>query len=261
MRVLNIDLDFFLNDRAHGRPDDPNARPENWGLTPWKPDQVVAYLDTALNLKTKVPGRVVQSHHEVFYHWRDLIERKELTAPFFICHVDAHADLGMGMPAWVYLHSDFLQLPLSERHHPLEGEEGLNFGSFMAFAIGNRWFSQLDFVVPSFWRDDIPQFMLIDECVARSGELFRPDRELEIELMYASREQIEATLYTPGMFLSVRKSVGEPRIPFNIIGQQSAIGRYEGQTWDYVFLSQSPGYTPTSADALVPVISAYIDGV
>ena len=45
MRVLNIDLDFFLNDRAHNRPDDPSDRPDDWGLVPWKSSDVVRYLE------------------------------------------------------------------------------------------------------------------------------------------------------------------------------------------------------------------------
>jgi hypothetical protein len=257
MRILNIDLDFFLNDRAHGRADDPNSRPDDWGLTPWKADEVVKYLEGALKLKEKTPGRVVQSHHEVFYHWRELIEREALSTPFFICHVDAHSDLGMGMPAWVYLHSEFLELPLPARRFPVEGKEGLNFGSYMSFAIGNRWFSEIDFIVPPFWRDDIPQFLLTDKCT--SSEFVKANQELEIELMYAPRQQIKGHFYTPGKFIAIRKSVGEPRIPLHVIAQQSAAGRYEGRKWDYVYLSRSPGYTPTKSDALIPVIAEYID--
>lgn len=254
MRVLNLDLDFFLNERAHGRKDDPNSRPDNWGLVPWKADAVVEFIENALNLRTKVPGAVVVSHHEVFYHWRDLIERGALNTPFFACHVDAHSDLGCGTPAWVYLHSDFLELSLAARRYPMEGDEGLNFANFMAFAIGNRWFSAIDFVVPSFWRNDFPIPMF------PSSEVLKPNRELQIELLHAPREQIEACVSEGRRRVtSILKSRNEPKIPLHLLAHDSVRGRYDGQNWDYVFLSHSPGYVPTAADALLPVISAYID--
>jgi hypothetical protein len=258
MRVLSLDLDFFMNRRVTSRADKIDSRPDNYDLVPWQPEVVVQYLENTLNLKGRIPGKVVVSHHEVFFHWRNLIELDRLAAPFFVCHVDAHADLGMGLPSWVYLHSDFLELSLADRAHPMVDIWGLNFGSFMAFAVANRWFSEIDFVVPIFWHDDIPQVLLTEAHVSRNGEFIKPDTELHIELMYAPREQIEPVhLCRP--FMDVRKSVGEPTIPFNIIAERSVGRRYEGKQWDYVFLSHSPGYVPSVADGLLPIIGAYID--
>src|ERR1700733_3101146 len=141
MRVLNIDLDFFLNDRAHGRPDRLDSRPDNWGLVPWKAEDVIQYVEEFLNVKKGTPGKIVLSHHEVFFYWRRVIAQGRLTVPFFITHVDAHSDLGSGTPGWVYLHSEFLKLSLAQRSHPKEGDWGMNFANYMAFAIGNRWFN------------------------------------------------------------------------------------------------------------------------
>jgi len=208
---------------------------------------------TALNLKARVPGTVVASHHEVFFQWRDLIEREVLPAPFFICHVDAHSDLGCGTPGGVYLHSDFLELSLMARRYPLEGDWGLNFANFMAFAIGNRWFTAIDFIVPPFWRNDIPIPMF------PSSEFLAPNRELQIELLYAPRPQIEACIKEGRPVTSVLSSRNEPKMPLHLIAEDSVRGRYDGQDWDFVFLSHSPGYVPREADALLPVISAYID--
>lgn len=258
MRILSLDLDFFLNYPVTGRADDINSRPDNHGLVPWSSDEVVRYLEETLNLKAPVPGKVVTSHHEVFYQWRDLIEREKLTSPFFVCHVDAHADLGVGGSSWVYLHSDFLELPLSERRNPMEGDTGLNFGSFMSFAIGNRWINQVDFVAPTFWRDDISQFQLTEEHLARQGEFIKPGVELHIELMHIPRRQFDPISPAKDILKS-RRSIGEPKIPFNIVPQNSVAHRYERVKWDYVFLSHSPGYVPTTADALLPIISAYIN--
>jgi hypothetical protein len=259
MNVLDIDLDFFLNERATGRADDIDSRPDDHGLVPWDSGEVIRFLEGPLHVTGRVPGSVVSSHHEVFFRWRTLIAQHRLTVPFYVCHVDAHADLGMGLPSWVYLHSEFLELPLAARDRPLEGERGLNFGSYLAFAVGNRWISAIDFVVPTFWRDDIPQELLSDAYLAKSGEFNKPNKKLQIELMHAPQEKIESALIGGPRFTQYRRPVGEPAIAFNIIGQDAAAPRYRTQTWDFIFLSHSPGYVPTSADALLPVISAYID--
>jgi hypothetical protein len=57
----------------------------------------------------------------------------------------------------------------------------------------------------------------------------------------------------------LRKPIGEPRIGYNIIHQDTIAGRYAGQEWDYVFLAHSPGYTPTSADKLLSIIGEFIE--
>jgi hypothetical protein len=48
----------------------------------------------------------------------------------------------------------------------------------------------------------------------------------------------------------------EPLVPFFKIDYNSfnSDGNY-----DYIFLTQSPGFTPVSSDSLIPVISSYID--
>jgi hypothetical protein len=256
MRVLNLDLDFFLNDRVTNRPDDPNRRPDDRDLVPWQAEDVVSFLENELNLKKPIPGKVVVSHHEVFFEWRTRIERDALTTPFFICHVDAHSDMGLGFPSWVYLHSDFLELPLIQRRYPQEGDWGLNFGSFMSFAIGNRWFSDIDFVVPPFWKDDIGQNGLADDSLTR--DMLKAGCQVKVQLMHAPREQIEACVRAGRSFTKIRRDVGEPIVPLNILPRSSIAGRYDVQEWDFAFLSHSPGYVPRAADSLRDVIGSYI---
>jgi UPF0489 domain len=260
VRVLNLDLDFFLNDRATMRADTAKARPKD--LTPWEPERVLNFLQNTLNLRCKVPGRIVRSHDEVFYRWRDLIQRRALTIPFFVAHVDAHSDLGMGTPSWVYLHSEFLELPLTRRARPKRGVWGLNFASYMPFAIGNCWFSEIDFITPRCWHDDILRTILADDCPVPNGareEFYRPNISLPIELMHATNAQIDQTISQMSDFSTVRRKIGEPRISLNIVSDDCVGARYSGQLWDYVFLSRSPGYTPKSADSLIPIIAQYID--
>jgi hypothetical protein len=254
MRVLNLDLDFFLSDAVYHRADDVNARPDDEDIEPWEADEVISLLRDSLYLRTRSPFRLVTHHDEVFFIWRELVQRNELTSPFFVCHVDAHSDLCMGSPACVYLHSDFLELPLTQRQYPTEGEEGINFANYMSFVIGNRWISEIDFIVPSFWSADIPWWQLTDDsdnCIDKELML---GTQMQIELMHAPREKIMSC----HDFSKIRKPVGEPRVPLNIISHQSLSNRYQDVHWDFVFLSQSPGYVPRTGDALIPVIESYI---
>jgi hypothetical protein len=55
-----------------------------------------------------------------------------------------------------------------------------------------------------------------------------------------------------------RSQEGEPRIPLNIITIENVGDRYARTSWDYVFLSRSPGYVPSYADHLVAQISKCI---
>ena len=189
MNVLDIDLDFFLDRSVSHRSDDINNRPDEYGLVPWTVTVVSDFLENMLNVGVKNSGAIVQSHHEVFYKWKTLIERGDLTVPFKVVHVDAHSDLGMGSSSWTYLHSEFLSMDLRDRPNAREGDDGINFGSFLAFALGCRWISGVDFVVNHSWHDDIPRALLSQESYdlveekAPLSVLPYADYNLEIELL------------------------------------------------------------------------------
>ena len=123
MRVLDLDLDFFLDmitypaDPGERRPSGPDDRPHSEGDIPWTEKEVIRFLENRCGLSDQEPvnGRLVTHHHEAFYYWRELIQKGELTTPFEVVHVDAHADLGMGDPNWDYLVSEVLQRAPSDR--------------------------------------------------------------------------------------------------------------------------------------------------
>lgn len=260
MNVLDIDLDFFFDRRVDGRSDDPGKRPDEDGLVPWSVTEVTDFLENTLYLTPKRPGSVVQSHDEVFFLWRNLIDAGELEAPFKLVHVDAHSDLGMGFPGWTYLHSEFLALNVSDRPKAQLGDYGINFGSFLAFALGCRWISETDFIINQNWHDDILRSLLTQssyeyvEEKAPMGVLPYGKYDLEIELMQTPKWEPTSSWE----IMDERKSIGEPRIPFRIIPIESIGARYSKTNWDYVFLSHSPGYVPSYADHLLKQIAGYI---
>lgn len=257
VNILSLDLDFFMHGIAHSQSDSLENRPDDHGITPWTEAEVTAFLEDVLHFSEEKPGKVVNSHHEVFFAWRDGISRSLIRPPFFVCHVDAHSDLGMGLPSWVYLHSDFLELDLPKRAFPQEGPWGLNFGSFMPFAIGNRWISSVDFLASESWHDDIPKSLLTTLPNGQGSEFLRPPLNLEIQLMHAPRSVIEQNCYATN-FLTVRQQVGEPVVPFHLLNAEAVGARYAKTKWDFVFLSHSPGYVPASADPLLDVIAKRI---
>ena len=244
-----------------GRSDDPAKRPDEYGLVPWSVADVTDFLQNALNLREAHPGAIVQSHHDVFYQWRDLIEARELVVPFRVVHVDAHSDLGMGFPSWTYLHSEFLSMDVNDRPRARNGDYGINFGSFLAFAFGCRWISEADFVINHNWHDDIPRHLLSQKTYEfveeRSPTSVLPygDYELEIEIMRTPKWDDRTSTWN---IMEERKPIGEPTVPFNIVSLENIGFRYSNTKWDYVFLSHSPGYVPSSADHLLTQIGEYI---
>lgn len=61
MHILNLDLDFFLNEAVYRRSDNINERPDDEGLVPWKVDAVIRFLEDSLN-------REVSASCLDFYH-------------------------------------------------------------------------------------------------------------------------------------------------------------------------------------------------
>ena len=189
-----------------------------------------------------------------------MIKTSELRTPFKVIHVDAHSDLGMGFPSWTYLHDEILSRDVAERPEANEGPYGVNFGSWLAFAIGCQWISQLDFVINRNWHDDIPRFLLSDasyEAIsvkAPLGVLPYGNYKLAIELMHIP-SLIDSS---ENAVMRARTKRGEPTIPFNILTIENLGVRYSNTKWDYIFLSHSPGYVPISADPLLELIGGYV---
>ena len=98
MRVLDIDLDFFLADCCPLA--DKGSRPCLEGHEPWPEEKVAAFLEgqCGLSESNPVPGAVFETHDKTLIYWRDRMAEGKLTAPFHVTHVDAHSDLGIGKP-------------------------------------------------------------------------------------------------------------------------------------------------------------------
>jgi|HubBroStandDraft_1064217.scaffolds.fasta_scaffold102749_1 hypothetical protein len=248
--ILDLDLDFFVWPIEYW-PEGGGRLPEG-ECTHSRPDEVREFLETSCSLKRgkTIPGHEMVEHEDAFSTWRRWLHAGILTAPFDVIHVDAHADLGLGDGGWVYLLSELLALPLTERSEPRVGPRALNSGNYLAFAIANRWIASLTYVFPH-------------RKPPAQGHEARPTDLMP--LLFRDRNArtglIELGRYSPDTVLRIAERTSnppapisvEPVVPFNYVPSYQF--RFEGFT--HMVVAQSPQYTPASADELLPIFRDY----
>lgn len=118
MRVLDLDLDFFLCGKAHFK-DSAEGRLDPDEYPPWPLDLVMTFLTRRCRLDRPRPGFVVEHHNELFYMWGEAIQAGQIAAPFEVVHVDAHADLGLGDASYAYVMTQLAFEPIEHRYDRL----------------------------------------------------------------------------------------------------------------------------------------------
>ena len=232
MRVLDIDLDFFLADCCPLS--EKGQRPPLTGHEPWAEADVRAFLEKqcGLSRETPVNGRVFETHDCALQFWEEQIAAGRLTAPFDVTHVDAHSDLGIGYPGPNYVLFNVLAMPMEKRLdiQAFYAQKKLDEANYLLFALAMRRISSLDNVRNPRSRQDIPAVLL--------------DQDGNIRLNSMTAQMFAA------------KNGAEPTVPFRVYEDYRdfhADGKY-----DFVTLAISPRYAPAEADALVNVIREYI---
>lgn len=247
VHVLDLDLDFFLDRVSWQHPerrrhDTEDGRPI---YTPWNETEFRLFLEEVCGLSKEkpIPGRVLRDHDEAFYCWRELIRRNILTPPFLITHVDAHSDLGMGEGTYISIMGELLHLPVPQRWIP--DRTRVTPGSYLAYAAACRWPSRIVFVRHPEPHDDFPSEHFRDQDVA-TGLL-----ELKCcdpDDMKRRGSHGNDPSESPPFWL-------EPPIPIELVECWDYV---PPEPVDYVVLAQSPDYTPSASDALIPVFREYI---
>jgi len=236
MRVLDIDLDFFLNKIAFWKKG--NKRLDEKEYVSWKKEKFIEFLEKNCNLSknNKIKGRIVKKHHEAFYFWRELIEKNELKTPFEVIHIDAHADLGLGDYSYKYIMEELLHKSVEKRTDP----ENMSEGNYLAFSIANRWISELTYVTHPKGGDDLLNFHFKDYDV-KSGII-----------QLKKTEKIENEIKT------IKILDLEPEIPFKMVSGKDFL---EKGNFDFAVFSISPKYTPKTIDRLIPIVKEYIEEI
>lgn len=236
MRVLDIDLDFFLADCCELAP--LGKRPPLLGHEPWSEEVVRCFLEEncGLNRDNPIQGRAFETHDGALLFWEELIEAGKLAVPFEVTHIDAHSDLGIGKPGPGFVLNSVITLdPAKRADTPRYYEmKQLDEANYLLFALAFRWVSRLENVRNPKSRADIPDFAYENEA----GEY----------------THIKLSSFVSKLFEN--KNGEEPEVPFAVFSDYTefkANGKY-----DFVSVARSPRYAPKEADALMAVIEEYI---
>ncbi|MBP7107739.1 MAG: UPF0489 family protein [Chitinophagaceae bacterium] len=251
MRILDIDLDFFLDNKSHSTVTEVDRLDDYY--TPWSNAEVVAFLENNCGLRqsSKIRGKYFTHHVEVFHFLRSLQEQNNFNLTFSIDHIDAHADLGMGDASFKYIFTDILFRPLRERAYPeiINGWSGLSSGNFLAFAIACRWISDLKYVNHPNWFNDLPFFLFQNFDISSAYIQMKKFTVPQIDsIINGLGEMIERARQTEPLSL-------EPLVPFSKMEYNTF---HNSSSYDYILLTQSPGFTPSASDSLLPVIQSYM---
>lgn len=255
MRVLDLDLDFFLHERAHYL-DGSNERPDPDEYPPWSFDLAMHFLTDHCLLDGPRPGFVVEQHNELFYLWGEAIEVGRLAAPLEVVHVDAHADLGLGDASYVYVMNELVFEPMESRYEILKrrrpssrgemlelGNHALADSNWLMFALACGWIGGLTYVCNSFAKSSVG---------ARPGDLARFlmkdfDTHADHLQLVGTREEAFEWAGTRPREIEHR----EPPIPFTFHPWRE----YQAtEPFDVICLTRSPQYTPTEIDSLFDAI-------
>ena len=232
MRVLDIDLDFFLKDCCPLA--EPGKRPALNGHEPWNTEEVRSFLENNLHLSKNrpVPGTVFETHDGALRFWNEKIRSGELSIPFHVTHVDAHSDLGIGKPGPGYVLNGVLPLKPEiradlDKYYTLKQ---LDEANYLLFALAFRWIRSLDNIRNPKSRRDFPE-----ELRSKNGDICLTS--FPAKLMEGSNGT-------------------EPVIVYREYADYRAYAVEE--PFDYMTVAVSPRYAPEEADGLLPLLMEYI---
>lgn len=266
MKVLDLDMDYFMEEVANNIPETYSGRLEEdeFIRSVWTADEVVSFIEGNLGLSKdrKIPGRIVCGHNESLFFWKELISKGNLIVPFEVIHVDSHADLGLGTDSATFISKELLQWPVEERpNHSIHvncfGQkcaEGI--ADYLLYAIAYRWISRLTYCGnPNTECNDYDVYTLknFEEEYVRQEPVDNIIQLLYNPSMKCPHRYMDE-LWKIRAYIDASKK--EPEVPFRIISTIADV-KYQGD-FDYAVLAQSPNYTPANADYIMDVFRQYI---
>lgn len=224
MRILDLDLDFFLNANAYLSRHDSGRLGKEY--KPWSAPKVRRFLEDRCGLSPGAPvqGRTVEKHDGVLDFWRTLIKSGSLSTPFDLVHIDAHPDIWVG--STLHLAAGRLYV------EPLKGpailkKKDIHAGNYLTFAIAYGWVASL------VW---IPLLKRMKDKPVWDGDA-----------RSALKKRTEGN---DG--ITVARESG---VPFEILPWRKFRA---AEKFDYIALSRSPDFTPPESDRLIKVVEDYI---
>lgn len=271
MRVLDLDMDYFMTEIASFIPEGETKRLNeyDYGGCVWSEEKVIDFLEKNLGLSKlkKIPGRIVKGHNEALFFWKELIKSEKLYIPFDVVHVDSHADLGLGTDAPDYIMKELLKWPVEERPNHSQHinywgrscSEGI--ADYLLYAIAYRWIGSLIYCGNK-TQYDTPN----DYCI-KTLKNFKEEPIWDVPVNNTIQLLYNPTMDCPNPYDSellieqkidnyLSNSVKEPEVPFRIIPFPKDVC-FNGD-FDFAVLAQSPNYTPLSADFIMDIFREYI---
>jgi hypothetical protein len=173
-------------------------------------------------------------HHDNAF---DVLQMLAETGAVTWTHVDAHSDLGLGDPGYIYLLTEVAHLAQSARAASCRARNEPNEANWLPFAVANGWISSVTFVPRRYPPEDLHPWFLpagLDRLVVVQAQ--SDDRQL---LRWHDREKALEVLFSRPVAASASFRIVD-RKTFTI-----------GTPPDFVIVSQSPQYTPKSADRVL----------
>jgi len=231
MRVLDIDMDFFLSAPC------PLAkygeRPDESCAEVYSVEEVVRFLEEQCGLSRDHPvrGAIFDTHDKALDFWKARLAEGSLAAPFEVVHVDTHSDLAFGPPGPDYVMNVILSRPTEIRERIKFYREAveLDEANYLLFALSFRWISRLTYVRNPKSHQDVPAQLLNE-----AGNIHLRS--------FVSR-------------LFEKKNGLEPVIPFEVCDNYR---EFHEIGFDFVTMAQSPRYAPRSADRIMNIMRQYL---
>lgn len=243
MRILDIDMDFFLDGIAHWQNGEDRLSDEDF--KPWKEEEFIRFLEDKclLSKDTPIKGRIIKEHNEAFLFWDELIKENYLRKPFHVTHIDAHSDTGLGDSGYTYIMGELMLQPIEKRRELLKLDK-VWMGNYLSYVMACGWVSDINFVVPEFWDNEMFSGHLKNFSDDSMAFQFKGFKNIDIGMSY---ERIIRGKITPDTL--------DDEIPFKIIRNNE----YQAEEkYDYIVFCQSPSYTPKKADYMLEAIKPYI---
>lgn len=231
MRVLDLDMDFFLSDPCPLAP--LGERPDESCADVWSDEDVTRFLEQqcGLSVERPVPGAIFDTHDKALDFWAARLEDGSLCAPFEVVHVDTHSDLAFGPPGTNYVLNVVLSRLPFQRAQIGQYRAGteLDEANYLLFALAFRWVNRLSYVRNPKSHQDIPRHLL--------------DSDGNIHLRSFISQMMEG------------KNGREPVIAFEVYDDYRTFKQHD---YDFVTMAQSPRYAPESADRIMEIVRRYI---
>ncbi|SLF47977.1 UPF0489 family protein [Mycobacteroides abscessus] len=244
-RVLDIDLDFFCAPVVYYPQTTQRPDPAEHSVIPTQ--TALRFLQDQCALTGPTPGFLTETHDQLFGCWRAAVQSGVLTPPFHVTHVDAHADLGVGDAAYMYLMEEFLHRRPDERLYPRHDQDGpgpgLAEGNFLLFAIACQWIGELTYVFGEGGGSDELNY-------AMQGFDLHADH---VQLAAVSSvDAFRRTMLFDEVLPASAIAHLEPAVPY----RSAFWDQFRTEApYDMVCLTRSPLYAPSTADALYDEIA------